>query len=97
MCNEGKLRAIQDEAEPGIFVAAYKCNKCNEIAYSEEVMAKVEAMRRGDAERRSLIKIGASLAISIPAEIVKRLKLKPKGKVYISAKGNEIIARIART
>ena len=60
-------------------------------------MRKVEAMRRGDADKRSLIKIGSSLAISIPAEIVKRLKLKPKGKVYITAKGNEIIARVARS
>ena len=96
MCNEGKLRAIQNEAFPGVFVNAYKCNKCNEIAYSEEIMGKVEAMRRGDAEQRSLIKIGASLAISIPVAIVKKLNLKPKGKVYISLKGREIIARIAQ-
>ncbi|MFH0713437.1 MAG: AbrB/MazE/SpoVT family DNA-binding domain-containing protein [Candidatus Micrarchaeota archaeon] len=95
-CLKGKLHFFKDEAFPGIFVDSYKCDVCKEIAYTQEVMGKVEAMRRGDSETRSLIKIGASLAISIPVEIVKRLKLKPKGKVYISAKGNEIIARVAR-
>ncbi len=94
-CLKGVFHALQDEVEPGIFVSAFKCNKCSEVAYTEEIMAKVEAMRRGDAEARSLIKIGASLAFSIPAAIVKKLGLKAKRKVYVSAKGNEIIARVS--
>lgn len=95
MCNKGILHGVKDEVEKGITVEAYKCNSCGEIAYSKEVMEKVEAMYRDKAEERSLIKIGASLAVSIPKEIVDRLKLRAKEKVYITSNGNEIIARVA--
>ncbi len=95
MCNKGKLHKFQDEVERGIFVEAYRCNKCSEVAYSEEVMAKVEAMQRGEGEARRLIQLGSSLAVSIPVEIVKKLRLKPKGKVYITNKGNKIIAWVS--
>ena len=94
-CAKGKLVKFQEEVEAGIFVEAYNCNKCGEVAYSQNVMEKIEAMQRDKAEQRSLIKVGASLAVSIPSEIVKRLGLKPKEKVYITSKGNNIIARVA--
>ncbi len=45
-CDKGKLRSFKDEVQKGIFVSAYKCNKCAEVAYTEKIMAKVEAMRR---------------------------------------------------
>lgn len=92
MCDKGKWHKTKDRVAEGVFVDAYQCDKCSEIAYTEEVMRKVEAMQRGDAVVRSLMKIGSSLAVSIPLEIVKRLKLKPKEKVYITSKGNKIIA-----
>lgn len=95
-CGKGKMRKIQDEVEPGIFVEAYKCGNCNEIAYSQRVMEKVEALYREKAAERSLIKVGASLAVSIPVEIVRKLGLKPKEKVFITSKGNEIIARVSQ-
>ncbi len=92
MCNKGKMHKIKDEVEEGIFVDAYQCGLCNEITYTEKVMRKVEAMQRGEAEARSIMKIGSSLAVSIPIEIVRRLRLKPKEKVYVTSKGNQIIA-----
>lgn len=94
-CMKGKLHKIQDEAEPGIFVEAYQCDACREIEYTEAIMRKLEAMRRDGAHQRSLIKIGSSLAVSIPKEIVQKLHLKPKEKVYVTSRGNQIITRIA--
>ncbi len=95
-CMKGKLHKTQDQVEPGIFVEAYQCNGCKEIEYTEAIMRKIEAMRRHDAHLRSLIKIGSSLALSIPKEIVDKLHLKPKGKVYVTSRGNQIIARVAQ-
>ncbi len=96
MCLKGKLHKIQDEADPGIFVEAYQCDACREIEYTEAIMRKVEAMRRHDAHLRSLIKVGSSLALSIPKEIVDKLHLKPKEKVYVTSKGNQIIAHVGK-
>ncbi len=93
-CGKGKLHRIQDEVEKGIFVEAFKCSFCKNIAYSEYVMEKVEAMYRDKAEVRSLIKVGASLALSIPSSIVKKLGLKPKERVYVTTKGSKIIASV---
>jgi len=45
-CNKGKLHKIMDEVSKGVFVEAYKCGSCGEIAYSEEVMRKIEAMEK---------------------------------------------------
>ena len=97
MCEKGKLHKIQDEAERGIFVEAYQCEKCHEIEYSEAIVRKLQAMRRGGAHMRSLIKVGSSLALSIPKEIVQKLHLKPKEKVYVTQKGNQIIAHVGQT
>lgn len=94
-CNRGKLHSVQDQVQPGVFVDAYKCNLCKSIAYTEEVMKRVEALYREQAQPRSLIKIGSSLAISVPKAIVQRLRLKPKERVYVRSDGNEIIVRVA--
>lgn len=95
-CTKGKLHTIQDQAEPGIFVEAYQCEKCHEIEYTEAIIRKLQAMRRGGAHLRSLIKVGSSLALSIPKEIVDKLHLKPKEKVYVTQKGNQIIAYVGQ-
>mgnify|MGYP001588103941 FL=1 len=95
MCDKGRMLDIQDEVEEDIFVQAGKCDYCGNIAYSGKVMQKIEAMNREKTVERSLIKIGSSLAVSIPAGIVKKLSLKPKEKVRVSIKGNQIIATVA--
>ncbi len=93
-CLNGKMHRIQDEIERGIFVEAFECGNCKEKAYSRHVMERMDALFRESSESRSLIKVGASLALSIPSSIVKKLRLKPKEKVYVTSKGNEIIARV---
>ena len=56
MCDVGKLRGFKDEVACGVFVDAYKCDKCKEVAYTESVMRKVEAMQRNGAESKKGIK-----------------------------------------
>jgi len=96
MCEKGKLHRIQHEAEPGIFVEAFQCEACREIEFTEAIVRKLQAMRRGASHMRSLIKVGSSLALSIPKEIVDKLHLKPKEKVYVTTKGNQIIAHVGQ-
>ena len=95
-CEKGKWHKFQDEVEAGIRVEAFKCDNCGNVSYNEAIMEKLEAMNRHHAEERSLIKIGSSLALSIPKNIVKKLRLKPKEKVYVTSEGNKIIAKVAQ-
>ena len=93
LCGKGKYAPFKDEVSAGIYVDADKCDNCGEIAYSLEVMRKVNAMHRAESQARKLVKIGSSIAALIPADIVKKLQLKAKEKVYISTRNNEIIIK----
>lgn len=95
-CEKGKLRKVMDEVEKGIKVEAFKCNKCSEVWYPQEIMEKVEAMQRAKAEERRLVKIGNSLAAIIPAKIAKKLHLKEKEKIYVEEQDGEILIRASK-
>lgn len=90
-CDKGKLRAYKDEVAEGIYVDAYKCDYCNQIIYSREVMSKVEAMHKSASEERRLVRVGSSVAALIPASIVKAMSLKPREKIFVTTQGNRII------
>jgi len=92
ICNESKLHAFKEQVSPGIYVDAYRCDN-GHISYTREVMQKIEALSKVVAQERHAIKIGSSLAIPIPAEIVKRMNIKPKEKVYVTTQDNAIIIR----
>jgi len=92
ICNKAKLHKFQEQIAPGIYVDAYKCGN-GHISYAREVMQKIEALNKAIASERHAIKIGSSLAIPIPADMVKALGLKPKEKVYVTSKDNTIIIR----
>ncbi len=93
VCEVGKLKKFEDEIEKGIKVEAFKCAKCGEIWYSEEIMKKVEAIQRAKAEMRHVVKIGNSLAAILPSNIVKKLNLKEKEKIYITESNGEIVIK----
>lgn len=97
ICGKGKYAPFKDEVSIGVYVDADKCDNCGEIAYSLEVMRKVNAMHRAESQERQLVKIGSSIAALIPADIVKKLQLKAKEKVYVSMKNNEIIIKPSLT
>ncbi len=92
ICNKGRLHAFKDEVSPGVYVDAYKC-EYGHVSYSKEVMEKVEAINRSTAEERHIVRVGSSIAVPIPASIVKLLGLKPREKVFVSAQDNKIIVR----
>jgi len=96
-CEKGKLHRAMDEVEPGIKVEAFRCGKCKETWYSQEIMEKVEAMQAAKAEQRRIVKVGNSLAAIIPAGIAKKLHLKERGKIYVEEQNGEILIRASKT
>ena len=95
-CEKGKLRKVLNEVEPGIKVKAFKCGKCKEVWYSQEIMEKIEAMQKGNAEERRLVKVGNSIAAIIPAKIAKKLNLKEKEKVFVEEHNGEVLIRTSK-
>jgi ssDNA-binding Zn-finger/Zn-ribbon topoisomerase 1 len=95
-CGKGKLRKTMNEVEPGIKVEAFKCSKCHEIWYSQEIMEKIEAMQKAKAEERRLVKVGNSIAAIIPSKIAKKLGLKEKEKVYTEECNGEVLIRTSK-
>ncbi len=92
-CGKGKLREFMDEVARGVKVEAFRCGKCGEVYYSQEIMEKVEAMQKAKAEERRLVKVGNSIAAIIPAKIARKLKLKEKEKIYVEEQDGQILIR----
>ena len=92
VCNKSRLHAFKDEISPGVSVDAYKC-EYGHVSYPKEVMQTVEALLRTASEERHVVRVGSSIAVPIPASIVKLLGLRPKEKVFVSAQDNKIIIR----
>ena len=95
-CEKGKLRKTMDEVEPGIKVETFKCSKCKELLYSQEIMEKIEAMENAKAEQRRIVNVGNSLAAIIPANIVRKLNLHAKEKIYVQEQNGEILIRASK-
>ena len=95
-CEKGRLRKVMDEVEPGIKVEAFKCSKCKETLYSQEIMEKIEAMENAKAVQRRIVKVGNSLAAIIPADIARKLHLREKEKIYVQEQNGEILIRASK-
>ncbi len=95
-CEKGKLHKTMDKIEPGVMVEAFKCSKCHEIWYSQEIMEKIEAIQKAKSEERRIVKVGNSLAAIIPSKIAKKLNLKEKEKVYIEEQNGELLIRASK-
>jgi Antidote-toxin recognition MazE, bacterial antitoxin len=90
----GKLKLTEVETLPGINSEAYKCEKCNEVEFTEEQMR--EALRKKEKAikiivTRKLGEIGGSLVIRIPKSVENRMKLKAGKEVSVSVENNKII------
>ncbi|MBI5636041.1 AbrB/MazE/SpoVT family DNA-binding domain-containing protein [Candidatus Micrarchaeota archaeon] len=93
VCNKGKLRAFQDEVVPGVYVDAFKCSEYGHVSYSKEVMKHVENLYKQSSEERHIVKVGSSIAVPIPAAIVRLLNLRASEKVFITTQDNKIIIK----
>lgn len=82
-CERGQLRKELVELEPGFFVRAWKCPECGEREYDMEMARKIGAFYRSRQRERTLIKLGRSLAVTLPAELATKYKLKAGEKVYL--------------
>lgn len=89
-CQQGRFKPFKDEIVDGVFVDADRCSNCGVVYYSLPVAKRIEALWRANAEKRNLIRIGNSLAVLLPASIVKKFKLKPKESVWVKSNRREI-------
>ncbi|PIO06519.1 hypothetical protein COT29_00610 [Candidatus Micrarchaeota archaeon CG08_land_8_20_14_0_20_59_11] len=87
-----KLRKTQDRVAEGVFVDAFKCAN-GHVAYSEDVMRRVEAMEREHSVERHVVKVGSSLAVPIPAAVVRELGLRARETVFVKTAGNSIVIK----
>ncbi len=90
VCNKGRLHAFKDEVVEGVYVDAYRCDY-GHASYTASVMKKVESLFKAAAETRHVVRVGSSVAVPIPASIVKLFGLKPKERVYVTTQGNRIL------
>lgn len=100
MCGKGQLeKRLVDYKEFGISLGKFKanvCKNCGETFFDSEIAMKIQEKSKkmglfGLAKKTKVAKVGNSLAIRIPKEIVEFLKLKKEKEVRIVPKNpNEL-------
>lgn len=89
------------EWKPGIYVRAEVCEKCGEkwLDLEEHERAVAEFATQNITKlRRSVIKLGTSLAVRLPKDIADSLRLKEKDKVEIySTREGIVLKKVGRT
>ncbi|MBI5393657.1 AbrB/MazE/SpoVT family DNA-binding domain-containing protein [Candidatus Woesearchaeota archaeon] len=100
LCNEGKLKKGKiKETMFGVVLGEFPaeiCNKCNESFTDELTTHLIELVARkkriwGLGTKTRLAKTGNSLAVRIPRNIVKYLKLKEGKELFIHPQDNKVI------
>ena len=103
MCSGELKEKIVEHREFGISLGRFKaqvCTKCGEIFYDSNIADKIQAKSRelglfGLAKKTKVAQVGNSLAIRIPKEIAKFIKLKKEGEVKITPRNQkEIIVEL---
>lgn len=86
MCN-GQLKGkLVEQKEFGISLGKYKalvCVNCNESFFNSETVDKIQAKSKefGLARKTKVAQVGNSLAIRIPKEIARFIKLKEEVRI----------------
>lgn len=104
ICDEGTLKEKAIEyKEFGVSLGRYKanvCTKCGEAFFDAETAKKIQAKSKelglfGLAKKTKVAKVGNSLAIRIPKEIVNFIKLKKEEEVRIFPKNqHELVINV---
>lgn len=103
MCNGALKEKVVEHKEFGISLGKFKalvCNSCNERFYDSDVVSKIQLKSKelglfGLARKTKVAQVGNSLAIRIPKEIAKFIKLKKEEEVRIIPKNpKEIIIEV---
>lgn len=90
----GKMKLEEVEIASDIKNAAYKCEKCGEIEFTEGQMR--EALRKKEKAIKTVVtrkigEIGGSLVIRIPKSVENQMKLKSGKEVNLTVEKNRII------
>ena len=99
LCNGTLKKKKIKEHMFGVYLGEFPaevCSKCNESFTDSETTAKIEQAARkkgiwGTGKRTKITRTGNSLAVRIPKEIVKFLKLKEGQEAYIHPEDGKII------
>jgi len=99
MCGGELKEKIVEHKEFGIVLGKFKaevCAKCGEVFYDSDVADKIQAKSRelglfGLAKKTKVAQVGNSLAIRIPKEIAKFIKLKKEEEVKITPRSQKEI------
>ncbi len=81
-----KMNEEKREISPGVYAQVEVCPKCNDEWLDEKQYETLRALFK-----RKVFKIGGSLAVRIPKEIVDLVGLHEGEKLSIKTKGNQII------
>ncbi|MBI4141094.1 hypothetical protein HY485_04630 [Candidatus Woesearchaeota archaeon] len=103
ICEKGTLKKVIEEHKMfGVSLGKYpgeKCTNCREVFTDGSVMAKIEAVAKqkgiwGLGKKTKIAKAGNSLAVRIPQEIAKYLKLKIGEEAYIHPEQNKLVIEV---
>ena len=100
ICEKGELRKGKiKEHMFGVYLGEFPadiCNKCNESFTDSETTIKIEEAARkngiwGIGKKTKITRTGNSLAVRIPKEIVRYLKLEEGKEAYIHPDGKKLV------
>ncbi len=103
MCNGQLKKKLVEHKEFDISLGKFNalvCTKCNETFFDSDIAVKIQLKSKelglfGLAKKTKVAQVGNSLAIRIPKEIAKFIKLKKKGEVKITPKSyRELIIEV---
>lgn len=103
ICEKGTLKKVMEEHKLfGVNLGTYpgeKCMKCGEVFTDSSVMEKIEFVAKqkgiwGLGRKTKIAKAGNSLAVRIPQEVAKYLKLKIGKEAYIHPEANKLIIEV---
>ncbi len=100
ICEKGVLKPVKEKhmlfgADLGTYPGE-KCTNCGEVFTDSEIIKKIEIVAKekgiwGLGKKIKIARSGNSLAIRIPNDLVKHLKLKEGKEAYVHPDGNKIV------
>lgn len=100
ICEQGTLKPTTEEHKLfGVNLGKYpgeKCTNCGEVFTDSAIIEKIETAAKqkgiwGIGRKTKIAKAGNSLAVRIPQEVAKYLKLKIGKEAYVHPEQNKII------
>lgn len=103
ICEQGTLKPVMEEHKMfGVSLGKYageKCTNCGEVFTDSSVIKKIEIAAKqkgiwGLGKKTKIAKAGNSLAVRIPQELAKYLKLKIGKETYIHPEENKLVIEV---